>query len=543
MNHFDALIVGSGFSGLSTAIALSKKNYSVLILENDNIPGGLLKNICNEQNHLEHMLKIVRQDDRITLITQAELKSVTGYYPDFSINWLHNGHSQNAGAGHIVFAMGVEMQFPMQLFPAGPRPGILTLPELETRICDGPLELTNKRILMVCGYQDHAPAYSMQLAMEQSFALAQNNIKVIFILPNVLLNNPDTAVLYRECRQIGVLFIRSDISPILKTTENSVSFQVMALSVSNNGYPALIHGSIDLAILEPKYKPRILPEIFWSPHHPSTGANGYYQPDNPVLGSILSERKGLYYVGAITGLKSHVNCLEEVALVVSEISVSVSNSDSAKHPKSKSYAEVDEHKCAACLTCVRICPHRAIHIEGTAQISIEACDACGICIAECPAKAIAMVHPDDYDLKSKIIPHHEPESIVLYCCDGSTWPTWNTITTNPLTDKWSLRAIRVPCSGNITISAMLEHFKAGISAILIAACQLSCCNHIHGNRLASNRVQRVKSILKSLGMDPGRIKMVHVAHGMDNKLIREIDTFCRQQKIVQQKMNSQGHKK
>ncbi len=53
-------------------------------------------------------------------------------------------------------------------------------------------------------------------------------------------------------------------------------------------------------------------------------------------------------------------------------------------------AEVDQEKCSACLSCVRLCPYSApaIGSEGKAEIRIELCQGCGSCVGLCPGRAI-----------------------------------------------------------------------------------------------------------------------------------------------------------
>jgi heterodisulfide reductase subunit A len=54
-------------------------------------------------------------------------------------------------------------------------------------------------------------------------------------------------------------------------------------------------------------------------------------------------------------------------------------------------AVVDPEKCAACLTCVRLCPYHAPRIkEGKAEIEPMSCQGCGTCAGECPNKAIKL---------------------------------------------------------------------------------------------------------------------------------------------------------
>ena len=67
-------------------------------------------------------------------------------------------------------------------------------------------------------------------------------------------------------------------------------------------------------------------------------------------------------------------------------------------------AEVDQDKCAACLTCVRICPYEVPTIDPVAKkavIEAAACQGCGVCVSECPAKAIVLHHYTDAQIFAK----------------------------------------------------------------------------------------------------------------------------------------------
>jgi len=67
-------------------------------------------------------------------------------------------------------------------------------------------------------------------------------------------------------------------------------------------------------------------------------------------------------------------------------------------------AKVDEDKCAACLTCVRVCPFKVpfINERGKAEINPVQCQGCGTCAGECPAKAIQLQNYKDDQILAKI---------------------------------------------------------------------------------------------------------------------------------------------
>jgi ferredoxin len=47
-----------------------------------------------------------------------------------------------------------------------------------------------------------------------------------------------------------------------------------------------------------------------------------------------------------------------------------------------------DKKCAACGTCVAVCPFDAIRIKDRAVIDPEKCTKCGLCVKACPLGAI-----------------------------------------------------------------------------------------------------------------------------------------------------------
>jgi heterodisulfide reductase subunit A len=67
-------------------------------------------------------------------------------------------------------------------------------------------------------------------------------------------------------------------------------------------------------------------------------------------------------------------------------------------------SEVDQARCAGCLTCVRMCPYDVpqINDEGVAYIEPASCQGCGLCASVCPRKAIGTRHYRDEQLISKI---------------------------------------------------------------------------------------------------------------------------------------------
>jgi heterodisulfide reductase subunit A2 len=66
-------------------------------------------------------------------------------------------------------------------------------------------------------------------------------------------------------------------------------------------------------------------------------------------------------------------------------------------------AEVDQEKCSACLSCLRLCPYSApvIGQAGKAEVRIELCQGCGSCVALCPSRAIDLYSFSDAQMMAQ----------------------------------------------------------------------------------------------------------------------------------------------
>lgn len=73
------------------------------------------------------------------------------------------------------------------------------------------------------------------------------------------------------------------------------------------------------------------------------------------------------------------------------------------------WAQVEDNKCARCLTCVRLCPHGAIKVpefgiseRKAAEVDVMACRGCGICASACPGRAITLVGCSDEEVFAEL---------------------------------------------------------------------------------------------------------------------------------------------
>ena len=74
-----------------------------------------------------------------------------------------------------------------------------------------------------------------------------------------------------------------------------------------------------------------------------------------------------------------------------------------------------------------------------------------------------------------------------------------------------IRIIMVPCTGRIDILHLLQAFEVGADTVFVSGCHLGDCHYVAGNYHARKRVERLKGILQSVGLEPERVEMFHVS--------------------------------
>lgn len=196
---------------------------------------------------------------------------------------------------------------------------------------------------------------------------------------------------------------------------------------------------------------------------------------------------------------------------------------------------MSQDKCATCLTCLRICPYHAPHLDtgGTIQIPVDQCLACGICVAECPAKAIILRKPNDrrqideelhHTLKSAVESKFKP-FIVGFCCQYGLFGT-GTLASLWRESKAGIWIVPVLCVARVEADHMLRAFEMGAEGVFIAGCGEQCARE-NTAAWVRHRVEKVKKILSQIGIEPERVKAFTLS-AIDVELGKELDKFVEQ---------------
>jgi heterodisulfide reductase subunit A-like polyferredoxin len=129
-------------------------------------------------------------------------------------------------------------------------------------------------------------------------------------------------------------------------------------------------------------------------------ADGFFLEAHMKLRPVDFASEGIYLCGMAHSPKMIDESLSQAAAAVSRACTILAKD---QIQVGGVVSVVDPEKCAACLTCVRVCPYNVpvINKEGVAEIEMAMCQGCGICASECPGKAIKLQHFTDEQIMAK----------------------------------------------------------------------------------------------------------------------------------------------
>jgi ferredoxin len=168
---------------------------------------------------------------------------------------------------------------------------------------------------------------------------------------------------------------------------------------------------------------------------------------------------------------------------------------------------VDEAKCEACLTCLRICPFDVPVVEDVAVISSDICQACGLCAVECPAKAITIKRFADRGIVDRVVKLMEGGTsavrrVEMVCAQDAE-------TREELRDRVEtidgIVTAKVPvnCAARVEEVDMMKPFELGAESVVLRRCKE--CRYPGAEMRLARRVGRTREILDAVGVGGERL--------------------------------------
>jgi len=420
----EILILGGGITGISIAQELAKSGIHVLLLEKGDHLGGRALELhkfydrpLEVQKWLNEKISEVKNNPKITLLTQTELKRLDGHLGRFQARIRGSDQTETVlSVSAIVVATGYAAKRETKGIYNHKR---VTVPhEIEKLLSEtrGPSLLWDeKKVEMVTyvldGVNEDIKVDSIN-AIKQSLVLQEHfGCQAAILCKDVKVAADGMERLYRKAREKGVLFFKYEDPPKLSIVNGKIQVDVRDTAVLQKREQWPVSILSDLVIVSEAFAPTPETESLSGLLKIHLGNRGFLMEDNPQLLRVRSNRRGIFVAGACRFPQQVSESLVEARAVAQEVTALLSK---GTYTYDLAVAEVDPKKCAVCYTCPRLCPHSAITVEkygernvyvtsgtgketrwGAAKVDPASCYGCGICVAECPAKAITLHHLTD----------------------------------------------------------------------------------------------------------------------------------------------------
>lgn len=391
------LVVGGGVSGIQAAATCANFGYEVVVIDQADAIDGDLRLWSNFSFDGEGLSADALHGMKgVTVKTDTSLIGLTGAVGNFNALLEREEQSgvtrEEVKVGAIILSAGLrpDVEFPEKL------DAILTSPSVEpmNRLADKVNELPVSREVRSVGLVLDLHLDETKASTEMALAIAntiqeRDRVQVHIFVKDVRVAAKGLQQYYDTVRDSGVNIVKyTDID--LRPDENGVVIEVRdavleekvgfvcdCVGISGYGLPR----ATDKALLDIT---GVLPD-----------RTGKLQENNIHLFPVETNRPGIFLAGANRGTLYIPSIIEEAraaAMAAHELLFQKTMT------VTRNEVQVDPDKCILCLTCVRCCPYKAMHIDRENSVAVsypEECQKCGICAGECPAKAITLPEYSD----------------------------------------------------------------------------------------------------------------------------------------------------
>jgi len=409
----NCLVVGGGLAGMVAALSMAEQGYQVFLIEREKDLGGRVRQIyCSgnggdPQDYLRELIKRIENHPRIEVLKGYQVVGHEGAVGNFKTK-VADGSTQRVleHGATIIATGGKEYRGKAHLFGEDPR--VITQEEFEKRISlsDPSLPKAKSIVMIQCvGPWDEDPSKLFYCSRICCSVAVKNAIKLKELYPEasitILYKDMRTygfkEAFYTEAREKGVLFVRFDEKkkPFVSLSDGRLAVQLEDPMLH---LPLTLHP--DLLVLSEAVVPnegsKELANLFKFP----LTLDGFFLEAHVKLRPVDFATDGLYLCGMAHYPKS-INETIAQAEAASARAATILSQEMLQ--VGGVVAVVEGERCAACLTCVRVCPYEVpvINAKGEAEIDLAKCKGCGSCAAECPARAIELMHFRDCQLQAK----------------------------------------------------------------------------------------------------------------------------------------------
>jgi len=335
------------------------------------------------------------------VFTESEVIEVSGFVGNFGAKIATKGNTREIKFGTAIIAVGHEALVPKGYFHFGENDRIITQKKLESLI-NGNFDAKRAVMIQCVGTREEKRPYCSRVccteAIKNAIRIKRANPNTeVYVLYRDIRSYGLWEVLYREARDLGVLFLRY-------SEENKPSVDPTDLTVEI--YEPLFNTQLrlkaDLVVLSSAITPTKDAETLSKMFKVPLDENGFFLEAHVKLRPVDFATDGVFVCGTAHYPKMIYESIAQASAAASRACTILS----------KDYIEsegaisvVNEEKCKGCGGCVEVCPFKAIELQPEemilekvkfqtrkAYVNPITCKGCGSCAVACPVGAITPQH-------------------------------------------------------------------------------------------------------------------------------------------------------
>ncbi len=524
-----ALVIGSGLSALTVALALADAKFRVALLEKGEALG---ESTPDQQERTRQLIaervQAVRAHPMIDIFLNSQITEVTGHPGGYEAHIQNGKKTVLYKTGAIVVSntpipkvLGKEQWFD--------RRRVKTQAEFEHELQSvGEDGLPLRDIVMIfCAEPSQRQRCSRvccQIGIQQAMRARQLNpeARITVLFRDLYMGGigGDYESEFMQARKEGVTFFRyrMDHPPV-------IGDRTVDVLDSLTGVPLqLPYDRIVLTMpLVPQSDANGLAAMLSLPQDEA----GFLAEPRMRLRPGRYADPGIYVLGSAQQPADTAEALFQAYLTSARM-IRFLNQESIK--TDAAVASIDPALCTGCGNCNQVCPTSAIHLEkrdgvlSLSEVDDLRCIGCGNCVVVCPVKAISMPGWDNVEIPAQISaafqgeleeiavrggkpPAPEAPRVLALTCEWSAYASAELAGTRKLDYPSSVRILRMNCSARFDPYHILWAFLNGADGVFLGACPPGECHYGTGNLFARERVEVLKKELAQHGIDPRRLRL------------------------------------